>query len=224
MADYSKMATNLGGRIYHEFFRSDEAVVPALEQIVKGGSPDDAREIARLWGMTGPESLPFYFRALSETMPSTISHKVDWLFMLRSAQCAALADKTLQARLVASANSADGPHEATIKTIQDVGSKAFGCLRSSINTEFLGDPTYHAEAWSDEDLAHISGLGIRPFAFFKSMRVFAGWSDPERLPRLLHDGPHDSMRALYRIGTAAAILGHELQIDFVPFDQPSRMP
>lgn len=217
MKDYSKSASNLGEGIRRELFGSDEAVVPTLRELMIGQPAEVTDRIAKQWGIVGT-SFPRSLGTLFSSSANAITHLDQWKFTLRAAQCAALADRRLQARLVSSPNAADDPRAVVLQTIHKIGTGAIGLLESVTGIDLREDSTRRPEGWPKEVMKEkVPQLCMKPFVVVKVMAGFADLSLTEKPP----ENPHDSMEALFRLGTVAAVLGHELHIEFVSFSHPA---
>ncbi len=218
MTDYSKTASNLGRGIYQEFIGADGAIIPRLQDLI-AGHPQDvvAPRIAEYWEIV-PISVDKALRMLSYTSVGSVPYADNWKFPLRAAQCAALADRRLKAALVPRTELKDSPREVAIRTIHDIGRRAVDLMHSVLDPSLLRAGSDIASNWDEAAKERVALLGMKPHTFVRIIAGFVDMAAPGGLSDLLETAPTAAMHALYRIGTAAAVVGHELQIEFVPFN------
>lgn len=217
MTDYSKMANNLGLGLHSEFIKGEDAVIPVLQRLLASQPGAVLSSIAEYWGVE-PISVNKGLQTLAYTSVGSLPHADVWKFPLRAAQCAALADRRMKASLAVSSEAQSKPREATLKTIHDIGCRAVGLMHGVINPSLLKDTTSVAANWDNETKSRVASLGIRPHGFVRAMAGFMELVAPVNLSELIENGPHKSLQALYRIGTAAAVMGHELKVEYIPFN------
>lgn len=216
MTDFRKSPGSLGVKLHEQFCRP-KAVVPVLHDVVAARSETVKDYIGEQWGNSTGEGVLKSLKGLMGIRDTSVAHKDEWKFLLRVAQCAALADKQMQARLVPVEEATTHPKVAAIETIHDLGQRSLALLGDAMDAGFLTDPERTADTWDRDTVIKISQLGLRPHVFFKVMRGVADLITPERLSGFLEQGAPDSTQSLYRIGTAAAVVGQGLHVEFVPF-------
>jgi len=226
--EYSKSPLWLGSLLHEQFCAYPDAIFPQLKKLVadednlaeaSGYMVEVKGSIAEQWDVT-PENLAKSWGTIADVRPGSMHHASRWLFLLRIAQCAALADRRIEARLVPNSTIAEDPHVLATETIYNLGQRAVTLLGTVLDTRFLAYPSVAQHPQNNISKDKIRELCLGPRAFAKVMNNFANFVAPGQLPILLENGPHASTKALYYMSTVAAVAGRELEISFVPFDKP----
>lgn len=208
MANQSKSPLHLGGDMYDQFCKPPDAVIPRLQTLVSHSGTETLQRVAEQWGISEQHASKSV-GALADTPRSSVHHVASWGFLLRTAQIAAFSDMSLRAVLAPTHDTSKEPQVLVGTTIHSIGQRALSLLDGLHSEEY--------RTWDKDILNRVAELSIKPYDFARIITKYTQLSGSEELAQKI--SANSLLGGLYRVCTAAAVVGHELQVEFAPFEQ-----
>jgi len=219
MRDIRKSPNNLSQAIYNGLAIGEQAVLPELQRLITDQNVDGvlAPIIADAWEFREVGSVPGALRTILSLQPMDLAHKDPWKFPLRVVQCAALNDRAMRAQLVSDPSLSGDARRAAIENIRGIGRQATGFLAEVIDVETLARPSSGSE-WSDDASKKVEKLCLKRSAFAVSMTSFVDVVTAIQDDSSWENKVPHTLQGLFRLQSLAAIVGQDLQIEFVEAD------